>query len=112
MPRKQLNTVALLLALSLAGCGNQSVDIQQGPWYEVGKVESPSEPWSREILKEGAGPATTPGSLVFIKLVVEPDESKSESSKAEFMRLNQKQLVVWLGAPPQGLRLDEPQWLS
>ena len=101
MTRKHINNVALLLALALSGCGNQSVDVQQGPWYEAGKAESPGEPWPREILKEGTGPVTTPGSLVFITYVLEPDESKSENSKAEFIRLNQEQLVVWLGAPPR-----------
>ena len=100
MTRKLLATVALLFVLVLSGCGNQSGDIQQGPWYEAGKAESPGEPWPREILKEGSGPVTTPGSLVFITYVIEPDESKSESYKAEFIRLNQKQMVLWLGTPP------------
>ena len=99
MTRKLLAIVALLFVLVLSGCGNQSGDIQQGPWYEAGKAESPGEPWPREILKEGSGPVTTPGSLVFITYVIEPDESKSESYKAEFIRLNQKQMVLWLGPP-------------
>ena len=100
MTRKLLAIVALLFVLVLSGCGNQSGDIQQGPWYEAGKAESPGEPWPREILKEGAGPVTTPGSLVFIMLVKEPDESKSASSQAEFIHLNQERLVLWLGTPP------------
>lgn len=44
MTRKRLNSVALLFAFALSGCGNQSGDIQQGPWYEVGKAETPDEP--------------------------------------------------------------------
>ena len=95
MTRKLLDDVALLFVLALAGCGNQSGDIQQGPWYEAGKAESPGEPWPREILKDGTGSVTTPGSLG------EPDENKSASSKAEYIRLNQKQLVLWLGTPPR-----------
>ena len=100
MTRKRFENVALLFVLALAGCGNQSGDIQQGPWYEAGKAESPGEPWPREILKGGTGHLTKPGSLVFITYVREPDENKSMSSKAESIRLNQKQMVLWLGTPP------------
>jgi predicted small lipoprotein YifL len=50
------SNIALLFAFSLTGCGNQSDDIQQGPWYEIGKAEPPDEQWPREVLKQGTWP--------------------------------------------------------
>lgn len=96
---------AIPFALALAGCGNQSGDersarVEKGPWYEVGSAEAPSEPWPREILKEGIGPVTAPGSAVFVTVVSEPVESMLEIHKAEFIKANQRKIVLWLGSPP------------
>ena len=105
MTRKRFENVALLFVLVLSGCGNQSGDIQQGPWYEAGKAESPGEPWPREILKEGSGPVTTPGSVVFVTLGYEPSTEESaqmeEDRKKGFQFIQRTSTaVLWLGTPP------------
>jgi hypothetical protein len=102
----RFNNFVFLSSLALTGCGNQSGDVgqsskvEQGPWYEIGKAQAPGEPWTREILKEGTGAISTPGSAVFLTVVSEPAESMPENHKAEFVKENQRQVLLWLGTPP------------
>ena len=111
MKAQRRNNFAILFACAIMGCGNQSGDVgpsssvEQGPWYEIGKAEAPGEPWPREILNEGSGPVSTPGSLVFATIHYEGSaelNARLEATRKQGYQVvfPKNDVVVWLGSPP------------